>query len=72
MLKLKNDCSTDTLEIINGILTVDEPKQMREDLRELVDQYLLNTEDSQDERQRIHSTFSALDKALLSIEGLAS
>ena len=72
MLQLKNDHSTDTLGIINGILNVDEPKKMREDLRELVDHYLVSTEDEQEKREGMYSTFSALDKALLSIEGLAS
>lgn len=61
---MKQDTFKSAEDIISDVVSITDPEVMQEHLRELIDTYLLSTEDSPKERDEVYATFSALSDAL--------
>lgn len=66
MSKLQSDTA---LKIVEDLLLTETPANMRENLRKLMDNYFLNNEEpDRDSLKSVYSTFSALDRALKTLD----
>lgn len=64
-MNLQNN--TKTAEIVNELLNVNDPQSMKNDLRELMDTYFLNEGAISKNKGSVYGTFTALDRALISV-----